>query len=76
VIVAAPMYFRREPFYRGLVIVRADQCPYTVANVKEIARVARNDFPIPPKIVELKSAMGSQHSISATRFRNIMSKLV
>ena len=51
-----------EPFYNGLIIVRADQCPYSVTNVKEISRMAKVDFKVSPKIVELSSAMEAQHS--------------
>jgi N-acetylglutamate synthase-like GNAT family acetyltransferase len=51
-----------EPFDKGLVIFRADQCPYTVANVKEMARAAKTDFHITARIVDLKSPMEAQHS--------------
>jgi hypothetical protein len=54
--------FLPEPFYKGLVIARADQCPYTVANVTEMVRVAKGALQISPKIVELKSSMEAQHS--------------
>jgi hypothetical protein len=51
-----------EAFYNGLVIVRADQCPYSVANVKEMVRLAKADFRVTPKVIELSSAMEAQHS--------------
>jgi GNAT superfamily N-acetyltransferase len=44
----------------GLVIIRADQCPYTVKNVNEITATAENRFGIKAKVVELKSCEEAQ----------------
>jgi ribosomal protein S18 acetylase RimI-like enzyme len=43
-----------------LTIIRADQCPYTVKNVNEIAATAENRFGIKAKVVELKSCGEAQ----------------
>lgn len=51
-----------EKYSKGLTILRADQCPYTVKNVKEIADAAKNDFGITAKIVTFQSAKEAQES--------------
>lgn len=83
-------------YAKGLTIIRAPQCPYTVKNVNEIVKIAENEFQISPTVETIKNhsqaqespcAFGvfcivyngqriSEHPISATRFRNIMQKLV
>jgi GNAT superfamily N-acetyltransferase len=40
----------------GLTIIRADQCPYTVKNVNEMAATAEKQFGIKASIIELKSS--------------------
>ena len=47
-----------------MTIIRADQCPYTVKNVREIAETAVQDFGIQPEIVDLKSHEDAQQSPS------------
>lgn len=44
----------------GLVIIRADQCPYTVKNVNAIASTAENQFGVKAKIIGLKSSREAQ----------------
>ncbi len=51
-----------EAFCRGLVIVRADQCPYSVANVREMIEAAKRELKLTPKVIDLKSALEAQHS--------------
>ncbi|MCD4819365.1 MAG: YoaP domain-containing protein [Candidatus Cloacimonetes bacterium] len=46
----------------GLFILRADQCPYTVKNVKEISEIAEKDFRIIPQIIDLKSYKKAQNT--------------
>lgn len=53
---------RRKQYGKGLVIIRADQCPYTVKNVNEIVDVAKSDFNITAKVVTLKNAKEAQAS--------------
>jgi hypothetical protein len=48
----------------GLTIIRADQCPYTVKNVREIMKAAQNSFGIQPRVVDLKSHEDAQQSPS------------
>ena len=51
-----------EKYKKGLTIIRADQCPYTVKNVREIGEVAENEFGIKPKIISLKNRYDAQNS--------------
>jgi len=53
---------RRKAFGRGLTIIRSDQCPYTVKNVKEICETAEKEFGLRPRVVSLKSAEEAQNS--------------
>jgi hypothetical protein len=53
---------RRNRYTEGLSIIRADQCPYTVKNVREIDKVAREFFGIQPNIVTLKNHREAQSS--------------
>lgn len=46
-------------YQKGLHILRADQCPYTVTNVREIADAA-SDMGLAPKIVNLKTSKDAQ----------------
>jgi GNAT superfamily N-acetyltransferase len=50
-----------KKYAKGLTIIRADQCPYTVKNVKEIEETARKNYDIKPKIVDLKSYREAQN---------------
>jgi hypothetical protein len=53
---------RLEQFKKGLIIIRADQCPYTVKNVNEISETAKKTFNINPKIIDLKNYKEAQNS--------------
>ena len=53
---------RLSQYGRGLTIIRADQCPYSVKNVKEISETAENTYGIKPNIIELKSCEDAQNS--------------
>ena len=53
---------RLKPYKKGLHIIRAYQCPYTVKNVNEIAEIAANEFKIEPNIVTLRTAQEAQSS--------------
>jgi len=48
--------------YQALTIIRSDQCPYTVKNVKEIREIAENKYNIKPKIIDLKNCKEAQDS--------------
>jgi len=48
--------------YQKLTIIRADQCPYTVKNVKEIKDTAQNQYGISPNIITLKNSKEAQES--------------
>ncbi len=47
---------------KGLTIIRADQCPYTVKNVNEIKETALNQFGIKTKIINLENCKEAQNS--------------
>jgi hypothetical protein len=49
-------------YKKGLTIIRADQCPYTVKNVREMVEVANSKYGIKPKIVNIKDYKGAQNS--------------
>ena len=51
-----------KPYKKGLHIIRADQCPYTVKNVKEIVKVAEKRFKIKPNVINLKNHKEAQRS--------------
>jgi hypothetical protein len=53
---------RLSQYGRGLNIIRADQCPYTVKNVKEIIEAAEKTYDIKPKITSLKNCEAAQNS--------------
>jgi L-amino acid N-acyltransferase YncA len=46
----------------GLTIIRADQCPYTVKNVREIIESAQTLYGLKPRIINLSSAKEAQNS--------------
>jgi len=56
------IFLRQNQYNKGISIVRADQCPYTVKNVKEISEVAENSFGIKPNIVNLRNYKEAQDS--------------
>ena len=51
-----------KEYENGLFIIRADQCPYTVKNVKEIIETAKKDYNIGATIVNLKNHSEAQNS--------------
>lgn len=53
---------RIEKYGKGLVIIRADQCPYTVKNVQEISESADRMYNIKPEIITLKTYKQAQES--------------
>lgn len=52
----------RKKYAKGLTIIRADQCPYTVKNVNEIKEAAINKFGIKPKTITLENYKEAQNS--------------
>ena len=53
---------RQSQYGKGLTIIRADQCPYTVKNVNEISESAEKEFNIKPKVVTLQNHREAQNS--------------
>ena len=53
---------RLSQYGKGLTIIRADQCPYTVKNVKEISETADKIYGIKPNIISLKNCEEAQNS--------------
>lgn len=51
-------------YKKGLTIIRSDQCPYTIKNVKEIIDTAKDKYGLIPKLVELKDYKEAQKSPS------------
>ena len=49
-------------YKNGLTIIRADQCPNTVKNVREISETAQKEFGLTPNIVDLSTAEAAQNS--------------
>jgi hypothetical protein len=49
-------------YNKGLFIIRADQCPYSVKNVKEIYETAEKTYGIKPNIIDLKNYREAQKS--------------
>jgi GNAT superfamily N-acetyltransferase len=46
---------------KGITIIRANQCPYTVKNVREISETAEKSYGITPTLIELKSYKEAQN---------------
>ena len=55
---------RRRAYGDGLVILRADQCPYTVKNVNEMVAAAQAEFGISARVVDVKTWQEAQASPS------------
>lgn len=53
---------RLRKYNQGLFVFRADQCPYTVKNVREIGEVAEKDFGIKANIISFKNHQEAQNS--------------
>ena len=49
-----------DKYARGLYIIRAPQCPYTVKNVEQICETARQKFHIDPVVITLNSCNEAQ----------------
>ena len=47
---------------KGLTIIRADQCPYSVKNVREICETAQETYGIRPNVIDLKNREEAQNS--------------
>lgn len=56
--------FKIKPnqYAKGLTIIRADQCPYTVKNVKEICETAEKDYGIKINVINLNNYKEAQSS--------------
>ena len=52
----------QHPYKNGLFIIRGDQCPYTVKNVREIMTSAEQELGIQPHLVELRDYRQAQQS--------------
>jgi len=53
-----------EPYKKGLTIIRADQCPYSVKNVMEIMETAKKEYGLKPRLVDLKDHRQAQEAPS------------
>ena len=53
---------KQSKYGRGLTIIRADQCPYSVKNVREISETAEKEYGIKPNIISLKNYKEAQNS--------------
>jgi hypothetical protein len=53
---------RQSQYNKGLTIIRADQCPYTVKNVNEIIETAEKEYGLKPDLIELKNYKEAQNS--------------
>jgi len=53
---------RLKHYDKGLTIIRAAQCPYTVKNVREIQETAERVFGMKPRIIDLKDHEEAQNS--------------
>lgn len=53
---------RWSRYNKGLTIIRADQCPYTVKNVNEIIETAEKEYGLKPDLIELKNYKEAQNS--------------
>ncbi|MCF8230486.1 MAG: YoaP domain-containing protein [Bacteroidales bacterium] len=51
-----------EKYKKGLYILRADQCPYSVKNVEGIVQSSESEFGIRAKVIDLKSPADAQNS--------------
>jgi GNAT superfamily N-acetyltransferase len=49
-------------FKEGLTIIRANQCPYSRKNVREIIETAKSRFKMTPKLVEYQTYLEAQNS--------------
>jgi GNAT superfamily N-acetyltransferase len=56
--------FEKVPpkYGKGLIIIRADQCPYTVKNVQEITESAKKMYGLKSRIIDLRNQKEAQNS--------------
>lgn len=52
-------------YNKGLFIIRADQCPYTVKNVNEIVEVSKKNYGLIPKVIKHSDHNAAQKSACA-----------
>lgn len=53
---------KQSQYNKGLTIIRADQCPYTMKNVNEIRETAEKEYGLKPDLIELKNYKEAQNS--------------
>ncbi len=53
---------RLRPYEKGLTIIRAYQCPYTVKNVNEISRISEEKYGIKTDVITLETAEEAQNN--------------
>ena len=53
---------RLSQYGKGLTLIRADQCPYSVKNVKEISETAEKVYGIMLNMIDLKNCQEAQNS--------------
>lgn len=53
---------RLSHYGQGLTIIRADQCPYSVKNVREISETAEKQYGLKSRIIDLKNCQEAQNS--------------
>ncbi len=58
----ADMQKKLDSYSKGLTIIRADQCPYSVKNVKTIVETAENEYNMKPNLVNLENCKEAQES--------------
>jgi DNA-directed RNA polymerase subunit RPC12/RpoP len=58
----ADLQERAKQYGKGLTVIRAFQCPYTVKNVNDIKNIAENEFGIKATIIDLKDCREAQDS--------------
>lgn len=53
---------RLSSYGKGLTIIRADQCPYSVKNVEAIVKTAEKKYGIKPNLIDLKNYEEAQNT--------------
>jgi len=53
---------RASEYEKGLIIIRAFQCPYTVKNVNEICETAKTEYGINPVVIDMQTYQEAQDS--------------
>jgi hypothetical protein len=62
-----PCFINNKPvlsgkYAKGLTLIRADQCPYTIKNISEIRETAEKQFGLTPQVITWKSHAEAQSS--------------